>query len=118
MQIEVSERTYNQIKKEADIFCNGDTVEYIKKLMDEVTEIVPTKEEKKEWKKYLYDTCWALATERPEIAPRKKDSLKDLEEKFFYWASEYNDGYFSERDEADTDNYCAWLVQEYEKYYA
>lgn len=116
MQIEVSERTYNQIKTEADKYQNGDVVKYIKELMNEVTEIIPTREEKRKWKEYLYNSCWFLATERPQFTPRKRDSLETLKEKFFYWASEYNDGYFSERDEADTDKYCAWLVQEYEKY--
>lgn len=77
--------------------------------------IKPTKEERREWKQYLYSTLCFLATERPEFAPRKRDSLNTLLESFFYWASEYNDGYFSERDEADTDRYCAWLVQEYEE---
>ena len=75
--------------------------------------IKPTKEERREWKQCLYNTLCFLATERPEFAPRKRDSLNTLLESFFYWASEYNDGYFSERDKADTDRYCAWLVQEY-----
>lgn len=77
--------------------------------------IIPTRKEKSEWKGYLYNALMFLATERPELRPRKKDSLYVLLESFLYWADEYNDGYFSERDDADTDRYSAWLVQEYEK---
>ncbi len=75
--------------------------------------IEPTRKEKSEWKKYLYNALLFLATERPEFRPRKRDSLETLKESFFYWADEYNDGYFSEQDDADTDRYCAWLVQEH-----
>lgn len=74
--------------------------------------IQPTKEEYREWKENLYNTLWFLATERPEFAPRKSDNLFTLLESFFYWADEYNDGYFTEMDDTDTDRYCAWLVQE------
>lgn len=86
--------------------------------MEKVTEIIPTKAEKKEWKSCLYNTLCFLATERPELYPRKRDPLNTLLESFFYWSDEYNDGYFTERDEADTDRYCAWLVQEYERNHA
>lgn len=74
--------------------------------------IQPTKEEYREWKKNLYNTLWFLATERPELAPRKSDSLYTLLESFFYWADEYNDGYFREMDDAKIDRYSAWLVEE------
>lgn len=78
--------------------------------------IQPTKAEYREWKENLYSTLCFLATERPELAPRKRDSLATLLESFFYWADEYNDGYFSEMDNAETDRYCAWLVEEKEYY--
>lgn len=116
MNINVNEKTYNLIVREANEYSNGNIEDYLESLMKEVTEIIPTKEEKKEWKENLYDTCMLLATERPEFRPRKKDSLENLKESFFYWASEYNDGYFTEMDDADKDRYSAWLVQEYEKY--
>ena len=74
--------------------------------------IIPTRKEKKEWKECLYNTLCLLATERPEFYPRKKDSLQDMLDSFLSWANHYNDGYFTEKDEADTDRYCAWLVQE------
>ena len=74
--------------------------------------IQPTKEEYREWKKYLYNTLLFLATERPELTPRKSDSLFTLLESFFYWADKYNDGYFTEMDDAKIDRYCAWLVEE------
>ena len=79
--------------------------------------ITPTKKERSEWKEYLYNTLCMLCEYHDEIYPRKRDSLNVLLEKFLYWADEYNEGYFSERDEADTDRYCAWLVQEYDKWY-
>ena len=116
MTINVNEKTYNLITKEANKYSNGNIEEYLEGLMKEVTEIIPTKEEKKQWKQYLYDSCMSLAEERPEFRPRKRDSLETLKESFFYWADEYNDGYFSEMDDADNDRYCAWLMQEYEKY--
>ena len=116
MTINVNERTYDLIVKEANKYSNGNIEEYLESLMKEVTEIIPTREEKREWKENLYNACLFLAMERPEFRPRKKDSLENLKESFFYWASEYNDGYFTERDDADNDRYCAWLVQEYEKY--
>ena len=78
-------------------------------------EIIPTKEELKEWKDNLYSACMFLAEERHEFMPNEKDSLEDLQESYFYWASECNEGYSSEMDDANTDRYCAWLVQEYKK---
>jgi len=75
--------------------------------------IVPTKEERKEWKQNLYDSCMCLSSERPEFRPYKRDSLEALLDSFFTWAEEYNDGYFPEKDDAETDRYCAWLVQEW-----
>ncbi len=114
--ISITEKTYNLIEKEAK--KEGKSIaDYISELMEEVTEIIPTKVEKKEWKKYLYNSLCFLATERPEFQPKKSDSLNTLLESFFYWADEYNGGYFTEKDEADTDRYCAWLVQKYEKYH-
>ena len=74
--------------------------------------ITPTKTEKSEWKECLYNTLLFLATERPEFHPRKKDSLETLLNSFLFWANEYNDGYFIEKDDADTDRYSAWLVQQ------
>ena len=77
------------------------------------TTIFPTRAEKTQWKKNLYNTCKFLATERPELAPRKKDSLNTLLETFLYWAHEYNDGYFIEREDAPNDRYAQWLVEQY-----
>lgn len=74
--------------------------------------IVPTEAEKAEWRQNLYNTLTFLATERNEFQPKKKDSLETLLRSFLYWADEHNDGYFSEKDEANTDRYCAWLVQQ------
>lgn len=80
-----------------------------------VIEIIPTKKEISEFKKNLYSSLIILSMERYEFHPRKRDSLRTLMDSFFYWASEYNDNYFSEMDEKD-DRYCAWLVQEFRKY--
>ena len=116
MKIEVSEKTYKLIEKGAEEFCNGNIAKYLEEILMEYNEIVPTRDEKIEWKKNLYNTLLLLATERPEFYPKKRDSLETLKESFFCWAETYNDGYFSEMDEADSDKYCAWLVQEYDKY--
>ena len=74
--------------------------------------IAPTKKEEKEYEEYLYNSLCFLATERPEFEPRKEDTLDELLDSFLNWADYYNDGYFSEKDDADTDRYSAWLVQE------
>ena len=74
--------------------------------------IKPTMNEYKEWKENLYNTLCILATDRPEFCPRKRDSLATLLESFFYWADEYNDGYFSEMDNVNIDRYSAWLAEE------
>lgn len=116
MTINVNEKTYNLIMKEANKYSNGNIEKYLESLMEEVVEIIPTREEKKEWKENLYNTLLSLSTEHSDLYPRKRDSFETLKESFFYWVSEYNDGYFYERDDADSDRYCAWLVQEYEKY--
>lgn len=115
MTIEISDKLYTQIKNVAGIegVSEKDIPSCIEESLKDAFEIVPTAEEKKEWKGYLYNTLWFLAMERPELAPRKKDSLETLKDSFFYWADEYNDGYFSEQDKASTDKYCAWLVQEH-----
>ena len=75
--------------------------------------ITPTEAERQEWKEYLYNALMFLASERDELEPNEDDTLEELLESFFYWADEYNDGYFSEQDDAETDRYCAWLVQEH-----
>ena len=116
MKIEISDNLYTRIQNYASLNGEAKVDKLIENLLDQSIEIVPTKKERKEYKEYLYNTLWFLATERPQFAPRKKDSLEELLESFFYWASEYNDGYFTERDDASTDKYCAWLVQEFEKY--
>ena len=114
--IKVTDKTYEILLQIANESMSGDITRLLKNWALEEVKIVPTKEEKKEWKENLYNTLCILATDRPQFAPRKKDSLNTLLESFLYWAEEYNDGYFSERDEANTDKYCAWLVQEYDIY--
>ena len=116
MNINVNEKTYNLIKLEAEKFSNGDIGKYLESLMEEITEIIPTQKEKREWKENLYSTVLFLSEYYEEITPKKRDSLDTLLEKFFWWVSKKNDGYFSEMDNANTDRYCAWLVQEYEQY--
>ena len=77
-------------------------------------EIIPTREEKRIWKEKLRDSLLSLCVYYPDIYPCKRDSFRTLLEKFFYWASEYNDGYFYERRTAKTDRFSAYLVQEYD----
>jgi|GEM_PF-6530269 len=90
----------------------------IERTNDMTKEIIkPTRAEKAEWKEYLWNALYELSTERPEFYPRKRDSLATMLASFLSWAENYNEGYFPERDDADTDRYCAWLVQEYEARY-
>ena len=77
-------------------------------------EIIPTRKERTEWKEMLRNSLLIICEYYPDLYPRKRDSFETLLEKFFYWASEYNEGYFGERDDADTDRYCAYLVQQYD----
>ena len=78
--------------------------------------IIPTRKEKSDWKKELYDQLTFIGSEREGFYPRKRDSFETLMESFFCYVSEYNDGYCSEWEEADTDRYCAYLQQEYRFY--
>ena len=75
-----------------------------------------TKEERAQYKQYLYNDLIILSLERPEFKPKKRDSLNTLLESFFCWADEYNDGYFPEMDDVQTDKYSAWLVQNYKEF--
>ena len=79
--------------------------------------IAPTRKEKSIWKSYLRTSCEWLATERPEFYPRSRDSLKTLLESYLSWANTYNEGYFSERNDAPNDRYSQWLVEQYELIY-
>jgi hypothetical protein len=117
MIVEISDALYKQIENHCNReFDNVKTNKFIEEALKEIVEIVPTREEKSKWKQYLYERLMFLATERPEFRPRKKDNLNTLLESFLHWVEEYNDGYFNEREEADNDKYCAWLVQEYDRY--
>jgi hypothetical protein len=80
--------------------------------MKKIEYIMPTRKEKSEWKKHLYTTLTFLAMERPDFYPRKRDSLATLLESYLYWADEFNEGYFPEKEEAENNRFCAWLVQE------
>ena len=114
--ISVAESTYNRLVEEAKN-ANTTIEQYITDLIRDDTDIIPTAQEKKEWKECLYNANAFLATERPEFMPRKRDSLDCLLQSFLAWAETYNDGYFTERDDASTDRYCAWLCQEYDREY-
>ena len=85
-------------------------------FVDPEASIELSREEKRQLKEKLYNSLLFLSTERPDLYPRKRDSLATLTETFFYWASEYNDGYFSGMDNADEDKLCAYLTREYETY--
>ncbi len=83
----------------------------------ELQETRLTKAEKGDLKKYLYEELKFLATERPEFFPKKGDSLDLLMESYFFWAEEYNEGYFPERDDAENNKLFAYLVEQYEFHY-
>ena len=106
---------YKEFRSEAErhikLYLNG-----IVKPRKEDDEIRPSRIEKTEWKTRLYERCQSLSEYYDNIAPKKKDSLNTLLEKFFYWAEEYNGGYFSEMEDVETDRYSAWLMQEWKKY--
>ena len=85
-------------------------------FVDPYASIELNREEKRQLKEKLYNSLLFLSTERPDIYPRKRDSLATLIETFFYWASEYNDSYFSEMDDADKNKLCAYLTREFENY--
>ena len=73
--------------------------------------IEPTRKEKSEWKKHLYNNLSIISEYHDDCYPCKRDSFKTLVETYIYWADEYNDGYFPEKDEVNTDRYSAYLVQ-------
>ena len=78
--------------------------------------ITPTKEERKQWKENLYNSLNLISDYHDDLAKKKRDSLKTLKTNYFYWADTFNGKYFPEMKNANTDKYCAWLVQEYKKY--
>lgn len=68
----------------------------------------------------LYDNLWGLAEYHEDLEPKRRDTIEDLLEKFFYWVDEYNDGFFGwylrdceDQEEIDFYNF---LVREYENY--
>ena len=82
-----------------------------------ISAIKPSKSEIGSWKQMLYESLSSLSRFRSELRPKKDDSLNDLLERFLYWASVYNDGYFPEMDYARDNRFCAWLVQEFDRMY-
>lgn len=63
---------------------------------------------------YLYDRLNSLSEHHPDLEPQPSMTLADLLEYYFYWASEYNDDYFSEMKE-DTP-LAKWLKREWANY--
>lgn len=121
--IRISDEAYAYLKWDFKINCAGEIFTE-KGLSDIASEIIidactiePSKKEKSEWKEYLYNTLLFLASERKELFPRKKDSFNDMLESFMHWASEHNDGYFTERDiSSDYSRYEAFLEEQYDVY--
>ena len=73
--------------------------------------IEPTRKEKSEWKKHLYNNLSIISEYHDDCIPKKKDSFETLVEKYLYWADEYNDSYFTEKDEVGKDRFSSYLVQ-------
>lgn len=71
---------------------------------------------KKTFKKELFGLLDHLSEYHPDIAPKSKDTINDLLEKYFYWVTEYNDGYSNELAEPDLCEFNAWLASEAEHY--
>lgn len=61
-------------------------------------------------KEYLFDRLDMLSEYHEDITPNDEMSLGDLVGMYFYWAKEYNDGYFFEMDEHD--EISLWLQNE------
>jgi len=78
-------------------------------------EIIPTKEEKKLWKQYLYNSLTCLSSKDKTFYPKKKDKTNDLIKKFHSLIKKYNNGNFPEQLTTKIERYSAWLVQEYNK---
>lgn len=71
---------------------------------------------KKSFKRELFYLLDELSEYHPDIAPNSKDTVNDLLEKYFYWVTEYNDGYSNELEEPDLCEFNAWLAKEAEYY--
>lgn len=65
-------------------------------------------------KERLYNKLMILSDYHEELRPRKNDTIPMLLESYFYWADEYNDGYFRELDE--TDAFACWIKDEYQEW--
>lgn len=57
-----------------------------------------------------------LSEYHAEIAPDDGDSVEVLLEKYFYWVTEYNDGYSKEIADKYASPFNAWLAKKAEMY--
>jgi hypothetical protein len=87
-------------------------IEAFEQLVSLKCKIIPTEEEKKNWKYHLYNTLISLAEDDEEFMPKEDDSFETLASSFLFWAHENNGGY-----KLSGSRFCDWLTQEYEMYY-
>lgn len=67
----------------------------------------------KEFKEALFRRLDTISEYHPDLIPQTTDSLNDLLEKYFYWAKEYNAGYFPEMDAPTASHYNQYLTSMY-----
>ena len=67
------------------------------------------------YKEELFKHLDMLSEYHPDIAPKKRDSEETLLEKYFYWVTEYNDGYSESLMNPETD-FDTYLVANAERF--
>lgn len=65
-------------------------------------------------KQELFRRLDEIATYHPDVRPLKRDTVQDLLEKYFYWVSEYNEGYSNELANPNGSEFNAWIWRENE----
>ena len=70
----------------------------------------------KGFKKQLFRLVDELSEYHADIAPKSRDTIADLLEKYFYWVTEYNDGYSNELAYPNESEFNAWLASKAKNY--
>ena len=68
----------------------------------------------KGFKEELYRRVDEISEYHEDLTPRKKDTVFNLLEKYFYWVTEYNDGYSEELANPSASQFNAWLASKAE----
>lgn len=78
--------------------------------------IILTPSEKKELEATLRAKLDTISTYHEDLDPSGVSSLQDLEDMYYYWGEEYNDGYLGRDTHNATDKLSRYLIQNFKEY--